>query len=167
MLPSMNRSLISGLFLVSTTLIGCGLKNSSSTTNSDASVVSDNGKLSLPTHTPGKGTVRESDLGLPLYPGADPGDQTIESDKAGDSKIKIAQFSPDEPEKVIAFYKRKLKAARGTIQIVRNTSSAVLTAMGFDGMMANGKDKLTVNAVRKKSKTSTEIKISVAKFKAK
>ena len=164
------------LITLSLVIVGCGSKDEGSSVDPapirngyiKSTPITD--PVPAPPETPSPNTeaVKESDLGVPFYPGAKHEDESLVTDERNHTKnIKVRQFSEDQPDKVIDFYKQKLKVAKGTIQVMRNTNSIELISLGFDGLTANKKERLTVDASRKKGETRTEIDITAETIKSK
>lgn len=100
--------------------------------------------------------VTETELGLPYYPGSTP-------KKGGAFKVEAPsernycsiRLTGDDADKVIAFYKSKVKSGVATPMSGADTSGSLMTgSIGEDG-------KVAISAMRKKGETSTEITINV------
>ncbi|MHB8635304.1 MAG: hypothetical protein ACYC96_02410 [Fimbriimonadaceae bacterium] len=117
-------------------------------------------------HSADKDKVKASDLGLPLYPGS------IESDDAGPSLISddaeairviSYRFTNDEPSKVLAFYKGKIRLTRDGDEMANTVCCGGKTST-LIGTLPNGAEaKLVATLARGKTKTVIMVTVKTKK----
>jgi len=127
-----------------------------------SSVTTENGKTTVKdakggtTAEVGKG-LTEADLGVPFYPGSTETPSTGKIDTPDTKQRSCVRTSSDTPEKVIEFYKPKVK----------EPSSMSMSKDGNDAQMLTGKledgSSVIINASRDKDKTETDISVVVTK----
>lgn len=88
-------------------IVGYGVYRFSKSVHKDA-----NGQISMKTpfgavHTVSSATLTESDLGIAIYPGAEPSKNGVRMDMGAKTMVTGIFLTPDSQDKVIAFYKDK------------------------------------------------------------
>lgn len=104
----------------------------------------------------GVGKVSESDLGVPFYPGSkEDTSGSFMADTSDGKSISCLRTTPDDPDKVQAFYKVKIETP---------TDSST-TSNGMKMVVMGGKQKdghsITITAIRDAGATETKISIGV------
>jgi hypothetical protein len=98
------------------------------------------------------GQVTEADIGVPFYPGSkEKPNSSFTATENGRKSVLCVRTTPDDPEKVIAFYKDKLKDATTGTSSVGEMKTSSLTGK------LNGGD-FTITAV-KQGAADTDISI--------
>lgn len=96
-------------------IVGYGVYRFSKSVHKDA-----NGQITMNTpfgavHTVPSATLTESDLGIAIYPGAEPDKNGVRMDMGGKTMITGNFLTSDSQDKVIAFYKDKAGPSAGLI----------------------------------------------------
>lgn len=101
------------------------------------------------------GSVTETDLGLPFYPGSnEKPNGSMVAEENGQKSVMSARTTKDEPAKVGEFYKAKLQTPNDSNMNTGDTKIAMVTGKLSDG------SEVTISA-SKKGSDDTEIMVGV------
>ncbi len=101
--------------------------------------------------------VTESDLGVPFYPGAKMAEGSLKSGSAKETFMMCSFTSSDEPAKVVAFYKDKVKEGKDSNMTIDGSATSTLSGKRADGAEFN------VMASKAKGQSQTTITMTVGK----
>lgn len=107
-------------------------------------------------------TITEAELGLPFYPGStEKPNGTIRTDTPDGKSLTMIRSTPDDPSKVVDFYKPKLKEAQTQTTSAEGTNHSMLFGKTESG------SEVVITAVQQKDAKATDVSVSVMVRKAK
>ena len=103
------------------------------------------------TYSVGSSDVSEAELGLPFYPGSAPlAGRDMKADAGGKKTFVSARSTSDTVDKVVAFYRDKIKEPT-------STSTPEMSAVG--GKLEDGR-QVAVMAIKKEGKVEIQVSVS-------
>lgn len=102
-------------------------------------------------------TIRASDLGVEVYPGAQPAHKGMRMDMPNASGVQLEFLTPDSPAQVLAFYKSKLGSTavvvslfgQSTARLQISRQESVHVKITANSRLDNGKTRISIMHVKK------------------